>query len=147
MKVLVSFLLFSILSLPFVHNHEVLQAKEGYGPQASEHATLVRHVHLAEHSSHTPQPESDDHESQGQWPFLDHVTLLTLASGSSPHIFAILPYFDSSPSDYQEPSFHQSMWEPMSPVRGSPLIDSNTFLPSSNLSPFHSGRAPPLSSL
>jgi len=147
MKVLVSFLLFSILSLPFVHDHAVLQAKEGYGPQAPDHASLVRHVHFGENSPHFPKPASDEHESQGQGPFLDHVTLLTLASGSSPHIFAILPSFDSSPRDYQAPSFHQSMWEPTSPVRGSPLNNSDAFLLSLNLSPLHSGRAPPLSSL
>jgi hypothetical protein len=147
MKIVVSLLLFGIFSLPFLHDHGIQLAKAGYGSQDSEQSGLVRHVHLTENSSHLPKTESAEHQSQEPWPFLDHVTLLTLASGSSPHIFAILPSFDSSPRDYQAPSFHQSMWEPTSPVRGSPLIDSDTFLPSSNLPPFHSGRAPPLSSL
>lgn len=147
MKVLVSLLLFGLLSLPFVHDHKVLHAEEGYGALASEHSTLVRHVHLAENSSHSLQPESDEHKSQDQWPFLDHVTLTTLASDSSPHLFTILPYFDGSPSDYPAPSLHQSLWAPTSPVRGSPLINSDNFLLSSNPPPLHSGRAPPLPSL
>lgn len=147
MKVLVSFLLFGIFSLPFLHDHHVLQADEGYGAQASEHSTLVRHVHLGENSSHIPKPESTEHESQDRWQFLEHVTLTTLNSGSSTYLFTILPSIDGSSSDYQAHSLHQGLWEPTSPVRGSPLNNSDTFLPSSKLSPFPSGRAPPLFSL
>lgn len=145
MKVLVSFLLFGILSLPFLHDHQVLRADEGYGARASEHLTLVRHVHLAENSPHFPKPKSDDHESQVQWQFLEHVALTTLASGPSTHLSTILHNVGGSPGDSQSPVLHQRLWEPTSPVRGSPLNNSDTFLPSSNLLPIHSGRAPPLS--
>lgn len=146
MKGLVSFLLFGILSLPFLHDHQVLRADAGYGTRASEHSTLVRHVHLAENSPHFPKPESDDHESQDQWQFLEHVALTTLASGPSTHLSTILHNGRGSPGDSQSPVLHQRLWEPTSPVRGSPLNNSDIFLPSSNLLPIHSGRAPPLSS-
>mgnify|MGYP000321338238 CR=1 FL=1 len=147
MKIVVSLLLFGIFSLPFLHDHRVLQAEAGYGSRASDHSSLVRHVHLDENSSHFPKSESDKHESQGQWSFLEDVTLTTLTSGSSTNLFIILPNVDTSPSDIPSADLHQSFWEPTSPVRGSPLIDSDTFLPFSNLPSFHSGRAPPLSSL
>lgn len=144
MKVFVSFLLFGILSLPFLHDHQVLSSDAGYGAHAPDHASLVRHVHWGENFPHFPKPESDDHESQDQWQFLGHVSLITLASGPSTYLSTIPHKIDSSPSDNQAPSLHQSLWEPTSPLRGSPLINSDTFLLSSNLSPLHSGRAPPL---
>lgn len=147
MKVLVSFLLFGILSLPFLHDHQVLSSDAGYGAHAPDHASLVRHVHWDENSPHFPKPESDDHESQDQWQFLEHVSLITLASSPSTHLSTILYKIDSSHSDYKSPVVYQSLWEPTSLVRGSPLINSDTFLPSSKLSPFPSGRAPPLFSV
>lgn len=148
MKVWVSLLLFGIFSLPFLHDHRIQLAEAGYGAQDSAQSGLVRHVHLAENSSHFPKTESDENQSQEPWPFLEHDTLITLTSGSSPHLFTILPSFDSSPRDYQAPGLHQSLWEPTSPVRGSPLNNSDTFLhSSSHLLPIHSSRAPPLSSL
>ena len=146
MKGLASFLLFGILSLPFLHDHQVLRADEGYGARATEHPTLVRHVHLAENSPHFPKPESDGHGSKNQWQFLEHVTLTTLASGPSTHLSTILHNVAGSPGDYKSPVLHQSLWKPTSSVRGSPLNNSDTFLPSSTLPPIHSGRAPPLSS-
>ena len=144
MKGLVSFLLFGILSLPFFHDHQVLRADEGYGARASEHSTLVRHVHLAPNSPHFPKPESDDHGSKNQWLFLEHVALTTLASAPSTLLSTILHNVGGSSGDYKSPVLHQSLWEPTSPVRGSPLNNSDTFLPSSNLPSIHSGRAPPL---
>ena len=145
MKGLVSFLLFGILSLPFLHDHQVLRADEGYGAHASEHSTLVRHVHLGENSPHFPKPESDDHDSKEHWQFLEHVALTTLASGPSTHLSTILHNVGDSPGNYKSPVLHQRLWEPTSPVRGSPRNNSHTFPPSSNLLPIHSGRAPPLS--
>ena len=147
MKGLASFLLFGILSLPFLHDHHVLRADEGYGARASEPATLVRHVHLAESAPHFPKPESDEHESKEKWQFLEHVALTTLASGPLTHLSTILHNGDGSPGDDKSPVLHQRLWEPTSPVRGSPLNNSDNFLLSSNLPPLHSGRAPPLSSL
>lgn len=144
MKVLVSLLVFGIFSLPFFHDHRVLQTEAGFGSRASEHSSLVRHVHLNENSSHFPKSESDKHASQGQWPFLEDVTLTGLTSGSSTNLFIILPNVESSPSDTSSAALHQSFCEPAAPVRGSPLNNSNTFLPSAYFSPFHSGRAPPL---
>ena len=146
MRELVSFLLFGILSLPFLHDHQVLQADEGNGARAPEHSTLVRHVHLAENSPAFPKPESDEHDSKDQWQFLEHVALTTLASGPSTRLSTILHNVDGSPGDYESPVLHQSLWEPTSPVGGSPLVSPFNFLPSSNLPPIHSGRAPPRSS-
>jgi hypothetical protein len=145
MKIVVSLLLFGIFSLPFLHDHRVLQAEAGYGAQGPEQSGLVRHVHLAENSSHVPQPESGEHQNQDLWPILDHVSLITLNSGSSTNLFTILPIVDASPNDYPSPDLPQSLWEPTSPVRGSPLNTFNSVLPSTSLLlPIHSGRAPPL---
>ncbi len=145
MKVWVSLLLFGIFSLPFLHDHRIQLAEAGYGAQGPEQAGLVRHVHLSEHSSHVPQPESGEHQNQNLWPILDHVSLITLTSGSSTNLFTILPIVDASPNDYPSPDLPQSLWESTSPVRGSPLNTFNSVLSSTSLPlPIHSGRAPPL---
>lgn len=147
MKVLVFLLVFGVFSLPFFHDHRVLQAEAGYESRASEHSSLIRHVHLDENSPHFPKSESNKHDSQGQWPFLEDGTFTALTSGSNSNLFIILPNVESSPSDTSSAFLHQSFWEPTAPVRGSPLNNSDTFLRSSYFPPFHSGRAPPLFSL
>ncbi len=148
MKVWISLILFGIFSLPFLHDHRVQLAEAGYGSQDFEQSGLVRHVHLAENSTHFPNTESDEHQRQDPGPFLEHVSLITLTSGSSTNLFTNLPILDASPNDPLSPGLHQSLWEPMSPVRGSPLSRFTSGPSSANLLlPIHSGRAPPLFSL
>lgn len=143
MKVVVPLLLLGILSLPFLHDHQVLPSGGVHESHASDHASLVRHVHLGENSPHFPKPESDGDESQNHWQFLKHVSLNTLGAGPTTHFSTVLHKSDSSYPDFSPPVLDQSSWQRTSPVRGSPLTNFDAFFLSSNLPPSHSGRAPP----
>lgn len=144
-EILVLLLCWGILSLTFLHDHQTFGENAGIEEQASGHTTLIRHVHLDDHASHHPLSGSDKHEAQPQWSFLEHVGLTTLASNASTHLLTTLSYVSTESGESHSPVLPQRVWEPITPVRGSPVFSFFGNLASSNWSPSYSGRAPPLS--
>ena len=143
MNTLASFLCLGIISLSFLHDHQVNLGDTGQGNRVSEHAPVMRHVHLNEHAAHEPVSKPGHHENNVHWVFVDHVTLTTLTSGPSTVLLPGLPQSDNWPSDDASPLVPQWSWQPTSPVRGSPASFSPAVL-SFNYSSFNSERAPPL---
>ena len=142
-KILVLVLCWGILSLTFLHDHQPFVGNADIGETASEYTTRIRHVHPNEHASHYPLPKSDEHEAPPQWSFLEHVGLTTLAANASTHLLATLSHVNIESGEGYSLVLSQRLWEPITPVRGSPVFSSYGHLTSSNWSLSYSGRAPP----